>query len=175
MAVANRSSIVKYGPQNGSAWVGGYQFKVLHTAGEYIVYTVPRVTTNSPGGAIVEGLPGSSNVIQNLCGITVTPNIDHTAAIATWAMNFNLYRDGALIGGSGFAGWAAGASPLLDQWVPLWVPFTVANTALMPGDGSNMAVSTTRALLPLQTNDVITVLVDPGAITDDVSVTLDII
>lgn len=175
MAVASRSAIVKYGPQNGSAWSGGPTFKVLHAAGEYIAYIVPTPSTNSPGGAIVEGLPGSSNVIQNLCGIYVVPNSTHLASIATWAMNFKLYRAGSLIGGGGFAGWAAGASPALTALVPTWVPFTVANTALRPGDGSNLAVSTTRALLPLQTNDVITVLVDPGAITDDVSVILDII
>lgn len=172
-----RTELVENGPSNGTAWRGALDVLIplSLTAGETMLAAVPPVSPNVLSGTIIEGPPGPNNVLWNLSSVRMVWSVDVAASLATLAITLKLYRDGALIGGGGFAGFVAGASPAWDQWVPAQLPFLTANTALQIVPGQS-AVSATKAILPLQIGDVITVVTTyPGSYTTVPAILLDIL
>lgn len=132
---------------------------------EVILYQVPPASRLSPSGATNYTFPA---VIQNINQLLMTAGATLAANTANLTLSFNLRRAGAVVGGGAFAGWAANSNPLLTAFVPVSVPWLVANTALVvPYPQAAAALTATNALLPLQANDVITasLVVITGAVT----------
>src|ERR1039458_8628949 len=159
MTATSRQSVAQLGPRDGSTWTvpfGSVQAAPAASV-ETPIFVVPPITANLNSGRSIQDRLAADNVIYNLSQVFLTAITDHAGAEGGSAVTFNLYRAGALIGGGGFAGWIDGAAPVINTWNPVVVPFLVANTALR-GCGFGNAPSATKAVLPLQPLDVITVV-----------------
>lgn len=119
-----------------------------------VVYSAP---VWSPYDTLGENPDGSPTNIATVKGIYVVADKHVAAAAVASDITFSLYRAGAQVGGTSAAHWASGANPDFPLGVPVLVPFTTGNTALLPVPalGQPAAVTATSALLPMQPGDCI--------------------
>lgn len=170
MAVTVLSAQSSGGPRGGSTWydegfAGAVGFP-RNGATVAATSTLEQATWMAPTPNLVVQ-PGDTypfvlaqdNVIQALYGVYVTPDAAWGANIANLTIQFVLRRGGAVVGGGAFAGWPQAGNPAFVPYAPTYVPFLVANTALLPGrlGRSSTGPGPGQAFLPLQPLDVVTV------------------
>jgi len=160
-----RAQVTTLGADGNGAWtdyVMSGLFGAINTVSPAALYVAPQVTPYQNGGTTIEQ-PPLGGALRTLAGVWIVTDANVAEHVAT-DVTINLLRNGAVFGGSRIAGWASGTNPALTAWIPTFVPFDVANTALLPIAPLPTVLSTTKALLPLQPFDVITA--SEGTIAD---------
>ena len=158
MVATARQAAVQLGPRNGTTWQAPWgSATIANNTTEAVVFVVPPITVNTVTGQAIQDRLPADNVIYNLSQLLLVAVANHAGAEATSTLAFNVRRAGAIVGGGAFAGWIDGAAPALTAWESTVVPFLPANTLLRPLN-STTPVSATKAVLPLQPGDVITVV-----------------
>jgi len=167
MAITDRAAEAYGGPKGGTTWydegmAGQVGFTktaatVASTTLEEINFVIPTANVIVQPGDLYLDTLASTDVIQGLYGTWIVAPAAWAANIASLTVRMMLRRAGAIVGGSAYAGWAAASNPALVAWVPLFVPFLTANTALLPGRlGGTVGTALGGAYLPVQQGDVLT-------------------
>ena len=176
MALKQRYLISAGGPDTKSAW-SDFQYSRLdqndyNNTNGWPFYLAPLVSAYGSNGLSADFI-SSGAPIKTALAFYIMFDKNVAINVAT-TISVNVLRAGVAIGGTTVAGWASGAAPAFTAMIPVQIPFTIANTALVVVPGST-AVTTTKALLKLQPLDVITMTMSsPTAPSANIFIASDI-